>query len=276
MRGGSPAGLHFLSGGNGLDVCIEELFPTRLCKVLVRLFALQPGPHHRRLLGDNAAELLHLRDLLSGDLVADLQCLHLAVRRLRHRSQLTHRILLTVELIGGEARSLKRAGNRVAVRIRPRLIGRRKALGVRQVGLEIGIAFKPLLQKIVGIAHGEGDALTLIDDITQLVQIAFDLAPNVVRKLGRILQHVLVDVELVLDLLGKLRDLLDLVIDLLCRLADKMDELTIVEHLRHFGRTGNRPSRVGNIGRRGQPGGNQPGHQRSAELQILDWFTHSG
>ncbi|MNJ00836.1 hypothetical protein D3C73_1602750 [compost metagenome] len=53
-----------------------------------------------------------------------------------------------------------------------------------------------------------------------------------VRQLGCVLQQVLIDVELILDLLGKLRDLGDLVFDLRAGLADQRDELTVVEKLR--------------------------------------------
>lgn len=54
----------------------------------------------------------------------------------------------------------------------------------------------------------------------------------------RVLQHVLVDADLVLDLLGELRDLRDLVADLLAGLSDETNQFGVVEDLRPFGRTG--------------------------------------
>ncbi len=61
-------------------------------------------------------------------------------------------------------------------------------------------------------------------------------------KLRGVLQHVLVDLQLVLDLLGKLRDLGQLVVDLDARTFEQLDELAIVGKLREFGcRAGRSP-----------------------------------
>ncbi len=62
-------------------------------------------------------------------------------------------------------------------------------------------ALKTLLEHVVDIAHGEGDALALIDDILEVPQIVLDLTPDVFWQLRGVLQHVLVDIDLVLDLL---------------------------------------------------------------------------
>ena len=52
-----------------------------------------------------------------GNLVSDLEGLHLAVGRLRHGSQRGHRAFLRVELIRCQARRLERAADRVPVRV---------------------------------------------------------------------------------------------------------------------------------------------------------------
>lgn len=100
------------------------------------------------------------------------------------------------------------------------LVGRGKARAVRQVAFHLGKTLETLLQHIVDIAHRKGDALPLVNDALQALQVAFDLAPDMVRKLRGILQHVLVD----LGGSGSARpavNLGDLVVDLLRRFADQ-------------------------------------------------------
>lgn len=62
------------------------------------------------------------------------------------------------------------------------------------------------------LAHREGNALTLSDDIAEPVQVVLDLPPDMGRKLRGVLQHVFIDAELILDLLRERRDL---IVDLL-------------------------------------------------------------
>jgi hypothetical protein len=53
----------------------------------------------------------------------------------------------------------------------------------------------------------------------------------VIGQLRRVLQHVFVDVQLVLDLLGQLTDLCQLIVDLQAGAFKKVDELCIVGKL---------------------------------------------
>ena len=73
-------------------------------------------------------------------------------------------------------------------------------------------------------------------DAPKLVEIVFDLSPDMVRQLRRVLEHIFVDVDLVLYLLGELCDLLYLIVDLLGGFADEADQFGVVGELRPFGR----------------------------------------
>jgi hypothetical protein len=81
------------------------------------LLGLEPGAHHRHLLRDESAQLLDLRDLLRGDLMADLQAFIWPSALSDMPSAARHGRFFGGELIGCQARRLQRAGDRIAVRV---------------------------------------------------------------------------------------------------------------------------------------------------------------
>ena len=67
-----------------------------------------------------------------------------------------------------------------------RLIGGCEACSIRQVAFHLGKALEALLENVVDIAHRKRDALPLLHDVLQVLQIVLDLTPNVVWQLRRV------------------------------------------------------------------------------------------
>ena len=107
-------GFH-LSESSAICEYLEEKFPG---------LAIYPKSVEQR------AKAREIQAWLRSDLMANLQGLHLADRRLRHRAELVHRRLLGAELIRGQSRGPECRPDRVAVRVRPVLIARGEGLAI--------------------------------------------------------------------------------------------------------------------------------------------------
>ncbi|WP_256323626.1 hypothetical protein, partial [Schaalia odontolytica] len=66
-------------------------------------------------------------------------------------------------------------------------------------------------------------------------KVVFNLTPHQIPQLERVLEHVFVDPQLVLNLLDLVRDLSHLIVDLNAGLSGKANEFGIVQDLGEFG-----------------------------------------
>lgn len=77
--------------------------------------------------------------------------------------------------------------------------------------------------------------MPLVNNAAEPIEVAFDLSPHVRRQCRRVLEKVLIDVQLGLDLLRKLADLCQLILNLLAGLTDEGNQFAVVEDLSPLG-----------------------------------------
>ncbi len=217
------------------SVSAEELFTPCLRQILLRLLGLVPGPHHCHLLETRPRSFCIWATCCAA--ISWPTCsAFIWPSPIPTRPELRHGAFLTGELFGRQIGGLQRAGNRVAIGVGPVLIGRGEARAVRQVALHVAKLWKRCLRTSSTLLMEKSDALSLVDDVLEFFRSRSTWPHMWFWKLRGVLQHVPVDVELVLDLFSQLRDLVIWLFHLLSRLADERDQFGIVGKLGPFGR----------------------------------------
>ena len=79
---------------------------------------------------------------------------------------------------------------------------------VEHLAAETVVGAEPLPEHIVDVGHAVGERLSLLARVRELSDVGLRLSPDARRQRGRVLQHVLVHLQLVLDLRDLVRDLL--------------------------------------------------------------------
>src|SRR3954471_22533148 len=166
----------------------------------------------------------------------NLESPHWAVSRCGLALKLPEDVSVRCELVGRKVRRFQGACDGIALGGRPRRIGLTERGSVERLAAETVVGAEPLPKHIVDVGHAVGERLSLLAQVRELSDVGLRLPPDAGRQRGRVLQHVLVHLQLVLDLLNLVRNLLSKLRTLLELLGPVLYELRIVQELRELGR----------------------------------------